>query len=90
MKKFFSQLGCLLWLLLYLGVAVVVGVELFQWVKSFGWFSNTGFWLICLAVMAIIIAAIVFIIECGITFLIMIARDPDYDNPSPFPLRPLK
>lgn len=84
-----GRLGCLIWILSYLGIAVLAGIWVHSKLNLLGWWPDNGLWQVGIWTAVAIVGAFVFCVECGVTFLIMIGRDPNYDNPSPFPITPL-
>lgn len=80
-RRFFSRLGCLLWFLLYLTAGFFAG----RWA-----FLSSPTTLLALQIAAgFLVGIIVIAILLVITFLVLVATDKDYDNPSPFHIKPL-
>lgn len=81
-KRFFSQLGCLLWFLMYLIASFFAG----RW----AFFALPPIAPLALKYTSGLMVGIVVLALLGtITFLVVVATDKNYDNPSPFSILPL-
>ncbi|HET7099186.1 MAG TPA: hypothetical protein VFI61_03070 [Patescibacteria group bacterium] len=88
-RLFVQSFGCLVWVLVCVGIASLAGGWVNTHLVALNWFPDNGLWQISIWTIALVCAFIAFCIECVITLIVMILADKNSDNPGPFPLKPL-